>query len=382
MPLLLFHSVRVVTPIGLADWLLVDGKQISHVGIGTPPNLPDARVIYGAGGWLLPGFIDLHVHGSDGVDTMDATPEALHTMARFFAQHGVTGFLATTVTAPREAIRRALANAAACLGTTAGGASLLGVHLEGPYINLKAKGAQAGEFVRLADTQEWAEWREYGVIRQITAAPEFPENLALLDSFAASGGISSIGHTQATYDEAIRAIQGGARQVTHCFNAMTGIHHRNPGVAGAALTQDSVKAEIIADFLHLHPAILDLIVRAKGTSGVIAITDAIEAAGQPEGEYDLGGLPVLVRDGKATLADGTLAGSVLTMDQAFRNLAQATNLLPDQLVPIFSTNAAKQLGLADRKGVLAAGFDADLVLMSDALHVKMTLVGGQVAYQA
>jgi N-acetylglucosamine-6-phosphate deacetylase len=380
--LLLFQNVRVVTPEGTADWLLTDGAHIAHIGFGAPPDLPMARRLDGEGGYLLPAFIDMHVHGGNGFDSMDATAEALRGMATFFAAHGVAYFLATTMTANREAVRRALWNAAACLGAQPNGATLLGVHLEGPYINLKAKGAQSGDYVRLANAAEYADWLALDVIRQVTVAPEFPENAAFMRACAERGIVVSLGHTLASYEQALAAVADGARQTTHTYNAMTGLHHRAPGVLGAALTCDALACELIADNWHVHPAAMALLVRAKGTHGVIAITDAIRAAGLATGESELGGQTVYVRDGKATLADGTLAGSILTMDAALRNLQAATSLSVADLSPIFSTNAARQLGLAHRKGSLRAGYDADLVLLDSALGVRLTVAEGRPIYSA
>lgn len=377
----LIANAHIITPDGSADWLLTDGARIAQIGSGGAPELTDAQRIDGAGGYLAPAFIDMHVHGGDGFDTMDATPEALRGMARFFAAHGVASFLATTVTASREAIDRALRNVAACLGAQPDGATLLGAHLEGPYINVKAKGAQPAEHVRLAAPAEYADWLALNVIRQVTVAPEFAENLVFADFCAERGIVVSIGHTQASYEQALQAVQRGARQVTHTYNAMTGLHHRAPGALGAALTCDLLACELIADNLHVHPAAMSLLVRAKGAQRVIAITDAIRAAGMSEGQSELGGQTVYVRDGKATLSDGTLAGSLLTMDAALRNLQAATALSVAALMPIFSANAARQLGLAHRKGILRVGYDADLVLLDSTLHVQMTFAEGRLIYQ-
>ncbi|MFQ3534564.1 MAG: N-acetylglucosamine-6-phosphate deacetylase [Aggregatilineales bacterium] len=376
----IFKNVRVVTPEGTADWLVIDGPRIAKVGVGEMPPCEDALYIDGRGGYLLPAFIDMHVHGAAGADTMDATPEALRHIARFLAAHGVAYFLATTITASRQAISSALHNAAAHLGAQPDGATLLGVHLEGPYINTKARGAQPAEHIRLAEPAEYEDWLALDVIRQVTVAPEFVENHAFIRACAQRGIVVSLGHTQATYEQALAAVSIGARQVTHTYNAMTGLHHRAPGVVGAALTCDALLCELIADNLHVHPAAMKLLVRAKGTSGVIAITDAIRATGVGEGESELGGQIVYVRDGKATLADGTLAGSILTMDAALRNLRAATGLPIEALAPIFSTNAARQLGLAKRKGILHTGYDADLVLLDASAHVVMTFAEGHLIY--
>jgi len=377
----LFENVHVIAPDGSADWLLTDGARIAQIGTGAPPELPDAQRIDGAGGYLAPAFIDLHVHGGDGFDTMDAAPEALRGMARFFAAHGVANFLATTMTASREAITAALRNIAECLGAQPDGATLLGAHLEGPYINVKAKGAQPAEHVRSAAHDEYAEWLALNVIRQVTVAPEFEANVAFMAACAERGILVSIGHTQASYEQALEAVRHGARQTTHTFNAMTGLHHRAPGTVGAALTCDLLTCELIADNHHVHPAVMALLVRAKGARGVVAITDAIRAAGMREGQSELGGQTVYVRDGKATLSDGTLAGSLLTMDAALRNLQAATALSVEALMPIFSANAARQLGLAHRKGSVRVGYDADLVLLDSTLHVQMTFAEGRPIYQ-
>jgi N-acetylglucosamine-6-phosphate deacetylase len=377
----LFENVRVLAPEGSADWLLTDEARIAQIGHGAAPDCPDALRINGADGYLAPAFIDMHVHGSHGFDTMDATPEALRCMARFFAAHGVANFLATTMTASREAIGAALRNVAECLGAQPDGATLLGAHLEGPYINVKARGAQPADHVRLAEPSEYADWLALNVIRQVTVAPEFTENIAFMQACVQRGILVSIGHTQASYEQALIAVQHGARQTTHTFNAMTGLHHRAPGVVGAALTCELLTCELIADNLHVHPAAMALLVRAKGTKGVIAITDAIRATGLSEGESELGSQTVYVREGKATLADGTLAGSLLTMDAALRNLQAATGLSLEALMPIFSANAARQLNLAHRKGSLRVGYDADLVLLDPALQVQMTFAEGRLIYQ-
>lgn len=365
-------------------WILIDGERIVQMGEGEASPNESAHTIDGQGMTALPGFIDMHVHGSAGRDTMDATPEAIADMARFFAAHGVTGFLATTVTAPGLETKRALENAAACTGRIPGGATVLGAHLEGPYINLNAKGAQDGRYVRRADPGEYRAWLEIGVIRQVTTAPEFADNREFIRECAARGVVVSIGHTQATYEEMLAAVELGARQATHTFNAMTPLHHRKPGAAGAALTVDKIACEVIADTIHVHPAILNLIVRAKGTDGVIVVTDAVRGAGMPDGLYHLGELEVNVSNsaGMVTLRDGTLAGSILTMDRGLRNMLAATGLPLSQIWPMTSANAARQLGIADRKGALRVGYDADLVLLDNNCMVQLTIAQGEVVFNA
>lgn len=377
----LIHNVTL--PGSPATHVLIDEGKISAIG-GELPAV-DAERIDGRGGYLLPGFIDMHVHGSASADTMDATPDALRTMARYFASRGVTGFLATTMTHTHDAITRALENAAACQGAIPDGATLLGVHLEGPYINVRAKGAQAGEYVRPADPQEYLPWLDLGVIREVTAAPEFPANMDFIRECARRGLAVSLGHTTATYEQALEAFGEGANQVTHTFNAMTGLHHRTPGMVGAAITTDGVMCELIADTIHVHPAAINVLVRAKGADGVILITDAIRAAGLGDCVSELGGQRVTVSNGKATLDDGTLAGSVLTMDIALNNTIRSAHIgSADMLLhgqAMTSHNAARQLGLGHRKGAVKAGYDADVVLLDNAFTVLLTMAEGRIIYR-
>lgn len=390
MSRLLLHNATLYTPAGPLEgaWMLMSRGQIEQIGQGAPPRLRNVQRLDGqsAHGWsTLPGFIDLHVHGALGHDTMDATPAALEAMARFFASHGVTGFLATTMTGPGEAITGALHNIRACLGKigpASGGAHLLGAHLEGPYLNPNAAGAQDPQHIRRADPGEFGPWLDLDVIRVATVAPEFPENQIFVAECRARGVVASVGHTQASYEQVLAAVALGARQMTHTFNAMTGLHHRKPGAAGAALSEDALVCEIIADNIHLHPAVIALIVRAKGPERAVLVTDAISGAGMPDGSYALGGQPITVARGMAALADGTLAGSVLTLDVALRNALEATGLPLSALWRISSANAARQIGLGGRKGTLAPGYDADVALLDSTLNVQATIVGGQIVYQA
>jgi len=383
MARLLIHDTQILTNNGAITrgWLLIDGSHIAQMGEGDAPAL-DAERINGSGKTALPGFIDVHVHGAVGHDTMDANPQGLRDMARFYASHGVTGFLATTMTESREKITKALENVAQCTGPVENGATILGTHLEGPYINVKMKGAQAGQYVRPADPQEYIPWLDLGTIKQVTVAPEFPENQAFIRDCVARGINVSMGHTSATYEQVQEAYDIGVRQATHTFNAMIGLHHRNPGTVGGVLTQDNIFCELISDTIHVHPAVMKIVVRSKGNRRIVLITDAIMGAGMPDGQYELGGQPVTVRKGMATLADGTLAGSILTMDRGLRNILAATGISLAEAWPMSSANAAAQLGLADRKGCLAPGYDADVALLDAANEVSVTVAEGRVVYRA
>jgi N-acetylglucosamine-6-phosphate deacetylase len=244
------------------------------------------------------------------------------------------------------------------------------------------RGAQPAHYIRLADPTVYARWLDLGAVKQVTVAPEFPENRAFIRDCVARGINVSIGHTQATYEDVRQAVGLGARQTTHTCNGMVGVHHRSPGAVGVALSLDPIVCELIADNVHVHPAILKLVVRAKGIHSVVLVTDAIRGAGMPDGQYDLAGQSITVAKGMVTLSGGTLAGSTLTMDDALRHIMAATGLALSEVWPMTSANAAVQIGLGDRKGQLTTGYDADVVLLDRANRVRMTMVEGRVVWRA
>ena len=383
-------GARVVLPGSIAEsgMLTTDDRgRIEFAGMMTPRS-PQAEVIEGRGLTLLPGFIDGHVHGGGGADFMDATPDALRTICRTHAAHGTTTLLATTITQTGDAIRRALvcvrqaveAGAAFCPD----GATIAGVHLEGPYLCAARAGAQPREFVRPYDPAEFDDWlmASGGTIKQITLAPEQPDAHALLARCREAGIAVSIGHTDATAGETRDAIKAGATHATHLFNAMPPLHHRAPGPVAVLLTDARVRVvEIIADGHHVAPEVIEMVLRARGVDRVALITDAMRGAGAGDGVYDLGGQPVTVAGGKALLPDGTLAGSVLTMAQAGANVRAWLGLDWHTVARLTSTNAADALGLSG-KGRLAPGADADFVLVDDAGAVRATFIAGRCVYQA
>ena len=383
MPVRLFTNTKMVTPAGLVipGWLRVEDSRIHSLGQGLPPAVEPGSPIQITdcqGRFLMPGFIDLHVHGALGHEVMDANPEGLRAMARFYAAHGVTGFLATTWTASRDAIRRVLDALGPLTGLIPGGASLLGIHLEGPYLNPARCGAQDETLIRRADPREAVEFLETGLVRLVALAPEFPENLWLVDECLRRGVTASAGHTDATYEQMAAAVQHGVRQVTHCFNAMRPFNHRAPGVVGAALSFPEIRCELIADNIHVHPAAMQVALNAKGPEGVILITDAIRGTGLPEGEYPIDDhRRITIKDHAARLPDGTLAGSVLTLDRGLRNLSAAANRPLTDCWAVSSRNAAQAIGLGQRKGSLQPGYDADLVLLDADGTVVMTIVAGE-----
>ena len=332
---------------------------------------------------LVPGFIDIHVHGGAGRAIMEATSDARDAVAAHLARHGVTGFLPTTVTGPWDLQSGAVAVAAEALISPengAAGAAVLGVHLEGPYINPKKKGAQPLQYIEPPDARGLQ--RHLGdtlnALKIVTLAPEMDGARELIKFLTAGNIISSIGHTDAVYDQVCQAADLGARHVTHCFNAMRPMEGREPGVVGAAFARSELAAELIWDNIHVHPASCRALLRAKGADRVILISDGIPGAGMADGySFSLGDLPVTIQNGAARLPDGTLAGSLLTLDVAFANAGEFG--LPAQCA-MTSRNAALALGLGHCKGLITPGFDADLVILKPDGSVLATLVAGRIVY--
>jgi N-acetylglucosamine-6-phosphate deacetylase len=361
---------RILTPAGALDGALRIGADGRIEAIeGTPVEAGQVRT--GAGPFILPGFIDLHVHGGAGRDVMEGGDAALQ-VARKHAEHGTTALLATTMTAPVEDLRVALEPVGAlCRDSAPGGARILGMHLEGPYINKGKLGAQP-DFARPVALAELRELDALAPIRLLTLAPEVPGNMDAIVELVAAGFRVQVGHTLGTYEDGVQALERGARGFTHLFNAMTPLHHRMPGMVGAALAHAQF-AEIIPDLLHVHPGAIRAALRC--IPGLYCVTDSTAATGMPDGEYKLGRQPVTKCLGGVRLADGTLAGSTLTMDRALRNLVDVIGVpLPDAARRL-ATHAADFLGLADR-GRLAPGAWADVVVLDRTLHVQEVFVEG------
>jgi N-acetylglucosamine-6-phosphate deacetylase len=320
---------------------------------------------------VLPGFIDVHIHGAGGHDVMDATPDALYAMARFMARFGVTGFLPTTASAPHAETLAAVQAVAQAQQTPPGarfdGARILGLHLEGPYLNPDYAGAQSPAAIRPPDLEEFRAYLDAGPLRLVTLAPELPGADTLIAEAQARGATVAIGHSGASYEQAIAALDAGVEQATHTYNAMTGLHHRQPGVVGATLADDRVFAQLIADGIHVHPAAMAVLARCKQPDKTVLITDAIRAMGLPPGHYEWGGHSVQVKDGACRLESGVLAGSVLTMDAGLRNFMAATNLPLGEAWVCTSHTPAHALRIGDQYGAIAPGFAADLVVLDEAL---------------
>lgn len=378
----------IVTPNGVLEngaLTVNDVGDIAEVGPGRTSS-PRSGDIDASGFLVLPGFVDMHVHGGGGADFMHGTPEAVRQVTRTHARFGTTGLLATTMTAARDDTDRAITAVHEVMeaGLGEGEARVLGIHLEGPYICAARRGAQPLAFVRPPDADELRHWITLSgqTIRQITLAPEVPGAEAVIRLARANGVIVSLGHTDARAADVGAAIEWGATRATHTFNAMRGLHHREPGTVGAVLARPEVVCEIIADGVHLDPLIVRLIIAAKGAAGAVLITDAIEGAAMPDGEYALGGQAVIVRDGTAAFADGTLAGSVLTMNRAFANVIGWAGVSLPEAARLSSGNAARQLGLEGRFGEIAPGKAGDIAILHPQTgEVAWTLVGGRVAWR-
>jgi N-acetylglucosamine-6-phosphate deacetylase len=345
-----------------------------------PAARPPARAERVAG-IIVPGFLDLHVHGGDGADFMDADERANGRIVRFHARHGTTAVAATTLSAsPGDLAAAVAAIARSARVPTEGqteGAEICAIHLEGPYISRERAGAQDPASIRPPDLEEVAallahaprmKWR-------MTVAPEVAGVCALVERYREQITFA-IGHTAADYAQAVAALTWGASHFTHLFNAMSGLHHREPGVAGAALTAASATAELIADGLHVHPAVLRLAAQAMPRR-IALVTDAMRACGLGDGSYRLYRHEVTVGGGAARLPDGTLAGSLLTMDRAVRNMVELAGLPLAAVLPLATEVPARVLGVADRKGKLAGGYDADVVVLSPRLAVERVFVRGR-----
>ncbi len=373
----------LITPLEIyedADVLIEDGTIVA-IGPGVASG-EIAEVVDAGGAIVAPGYIDVHVHGSAGHDTMDGTREAIEGMARFFAAHGVTSFCPTTLTQPAADIMASVRAVHECMeNPVEGGAQPLGVHLEGPCIDAKKKGAQPEQHITTAAAIDYQQLFSLGNIKLITLAPEIEENEPLIAFARSQGAAVAVGHSSASYEDIEEAVQHGLNHATHTFNQIEGLHHRKPGAVGGVLLLDEIFAEFIADGIHLHPAIVDMVVRLKGPERAVAITDAISGAGMPDGDYALGGQAVVAKEGAVRLPDGTLAGSTLTLDQAVRNIVEFTIAPLPEAIQMATLTPARSIGVAGRKGSLEPGKDADIVILDDDLNVLKTMVGGEVVYE-
>ena len=368
-------NAKIVNSDGIIDnQVVIFGKQINAIvpkdelARYSPEVTIDAK-----GAYLSAGFIDLHIHGNGGADVMDATPDALETIALNLTRSGTTSFLATTMSMSQDRIFRAIDNIVSCLSNTKG-ANVLGVHLEGPFLSLSQVGAQ-DKSALVPPQIEWIE-KYHQYIKMITFAPEESYDFTREISRLYPDIVLSIGHSNASFKEAKKAFSCGVRHATHLGNAMSKWHHREPGVIGAVLDDDRVTCDMIADGLHLHDATLRLFWKIKQEK-LALITDAIRATFMGDGEYDLGGQCVHVTNNTARLKNGALAGSVLKLNEALRKMSQIGDIAMPQLIASVTKVPAEILRLKN-KGFIKSGADADMVLFDENFDILTTIVGGEI----
>lgn len=369
-------NARILTPTEeLTGAVVIENGRIQTVA---PSPLPNIETLDAEGKFLVPGFIDLQVNGAFGHD-FTQNPETIWEVAAGLPRYGVTSFLPTVITSPLETTNEAQ-RVMGIRPSPFQGAEPLGLHLEGPFLNPGKKGAHNPAYLQ-RPSREWvADWSPENHVRLVTLAPELPGAAAVSAALTGRGVIVSAGHSLATFAEAETGFDTGIRYGTHLFNAQSPMHHREPGLPGALLTDERVTIGLIPDGVHVHPALVKLVWRAA-RDRLTLVTDAMAALGMPPGEYELGDFMVTVDETTCRLPDGTLAGSILSLDTAVRNLIAFTGCTLAEALTTVTTIPAKLLGLDGRKGQIASDYDADLVLLTPDLQVDATIVGGEVVFQ-
>ncbi len=328
---------------------------------------------------IVPGFIDIHTHGVVGHDSMETDLKIFNTESKFYAKHGVTSFVPTTMSQSKKDTILAIKTIREASYLKMAGAKIVGIHLEGPYFNLEKKGAQPGKYIRDVDLDELQDFikasNNFVVI--VSLAPEIEKALEAIRVLSERGITISLGHTNATYKEANRGIDAGATYATHIFNGMRPYHHREPGVIGAVLLDNRVTCEVIADLIHLHPQTIELIYKLKGSDRMILVSDSMGATGLNDGNYRLGGEKVVVKNSVACLENGSLAGSTLTLDKALRNIVNVVRIPLKDALSMITYNPAREISIEKNIGSISKGKMADLVVLDESLQVKATFVEGE-----
>lgn len=372
---------KIYTPFELWDKscvLIAEGKIIG-IKKQEEVDVSEYDMIRFENSMIVPGFIDIHTHGVVGHDSMETDIEIFNKESKFYAKHGITSFVPTTMTQSKKDIILAIETIRKASDLKMNGAKIVGIHLEGPYFNLEKKGAQPAKYIRDVDLEELQDFikasNNFVVI--VALAPEVKKALEAIRFLSENGITSSLGHTNATYEEAIRGINAGAKHATHIFNGMRAYHHREPGVVGAVLLNNRVTCELIADLVHLHPQTIELIYKLKGPDKMVLISDSMGATGLSDGDYSLGGEKVVVKDSVACLEDGSLAGSTLTLDKALRNVVTIVGIPFKDALRMITYNPAREISLERNIGSISIGKIADLVVLDESLKVKATFVEGK-----
>jgi len=387
MAMTLYYT-KVFTPIEVIERgavVVSDRGRIAYVGAMEDAPCVDGLRMDMRGRIVVPGFIDVHVHGGNSITfgMPGRIAEDLRAYSEWISSTGVTGFLCSIAAPDAKALVQMVGAFADALEAGVPGAEALGLHLEGPFINKEKKGAFNPAWIRQPAMEETEAVLEAGRgwIRQVTLASELPGAQKVAARFREAGVVVSLGHTNADYATASAALQSNFTHVTHTFNAQRGFHHRKPGVFGAVMGSDEVTAELIADTVHVHPGAMKMLLRCLGTDRVVLITDAMAGAGLPDGTYQLVGHQVTVKDGQARLSDGTLAGSTASLNECVRNVNQQVGVPLLDAVKMASLNPARAMGFTDRLGSIAVGKDASLAIIDEQVNVYLTMVKGKIVYQ-
>lgn len=387
MAMTLYYT-KVFTPTEVIERgaiVVSDEGRIAYVGAMEDAPRVDGLRMDMRGRIVVPGFIDVHVHGGNGVTfgMPGRIAENLRAYSEWVSSTAVTGFLCSIAAPDAKALVQMVGAFADALEAGVPGAEALGLHLEGPFINKEKKGAFNPAWIRQPAMEETEAVLEAGRgwIRQVSLAPELPGAQKVAARFREAGVVVSLGHTNADYAAASAALRSNFTHVTHTFNAQRGFHHRKPGVFGAVMGSDEVTAELIADTIHVHPGAMKMLLRCLGTDRVVLITDAMAGAGLPDGTYQLVGHQVIVKDGQARLADGTLAGSTARLNECVRNVNQQVGVPLLDAVKMASLNPARAMGFTDRLGSIAVGKDASLAIIDEQVNVYLTMVRGKIVYQ-
>ncbi|HZW38149.1 MAG TPA: N-acetylglucosamine-6-phosphate deacetylase [Ignavibacteriaceae bacterium] len=363
--------------------IIIQDSKIYELGKAQDVDIPDnCEVIDVSGRMVCPGFVDLLVHGGAGYGFADVVPESVEKVSRYFLEHGSTSILASLYAKPEELLLNDFRRLVEYIESHPD-SNIQGIHMEGPYLNKELKGAMNEEYLWKPSVESFNKMWEAskGLLKIMTIAPELPGAIDVMREAANKGVVLSIGHSMANYEQIEVAIDNGAAHVTHIFNAMKPFHHRLPGVILGALLRNELKVELIADTLHVHPAVMEFVIKQKGAGGIILVSDSIRAGGMHEGEYEFADQKVIMKNNRAILENGTLAGSTLTLNRAIKNVVETTSTRVTDAVRMASLNGAKVISMEHKKGILAAGKIADIVILDNQYEVEMTIKNGKIVYQ-